>query len=391
MKLFHYAVHPRAMRPVRESNVTTSDAPGMIPITPTVDARAPDSLRRGDADAIIVDGDGPATMLVPSEQVRLIAVDLPLASHARRIEALPYAIEDRIAGPVDMVHVALGRELAPKRYLAAVVSYEAMAQWLTQAEAAGAGDAAMLPDCLTLPQPGEGEWAVDADDARAMVRAGDGTGFAIAAPLLRTAWDAAGRPPIRNYGAALPDDMGAQPAEMGDAPLARRIAQPAIDLRQGIYARKRARTAPGIGRRLAWIAALGVVAHTGIALADTVMLRVIADRRADETRTLVATTAPGTPTNADDLAGSIADMLPQPGRASAFVPLVTRVSGAMTPLASAIAVRAMRFEGETLVIDIDALQPGTASRLTSAMADARIDARVVESADGTIRLTAGQR
>jgi general secretion pathway protein L len=376
------------MRAVRESNVTTSDAKGMIPV-----AAAPADTAR--ATPIIVDGDGPATMpatmVVPSEDVRLLAVDLPLANHAKRLEALPFAIEDRIAGPLDSVHVALGAELGPKRYLAAVVAHATMRRWVAEAEAAGQGDAAILPDCLTLPRPDAGEWAVDADERRAVVRSGDGTGFAIAAPLLRTAWEAAGRPAIRSYGAVLPDEMAAMPAEWGDAPLARRITQPAIDLRQGAYARRRARAVAGAGRRLAWIVGLGALAHTGIALADTVMLRVIADRRADETRTLVATTAPGTPTNAGDLAGSIADMLPEPGRASAFLPLVTRVSGALAPVAGGIAVRAMRFEGDALVIDIDALQPGMASRLTSAMADARIEARVVEAADGSIRLTAAAR
>ncbi|UZK70510.1 type II secretion system protein GspL [Sphingomonas sp. S1-29] len=335
----------------------------------------------------IADGDGPATLLVPTEDVRLLAVDLPLPSRAKRIEALPFAVEEMIADSLDAVHLVLGAEIAPKRYLVGVVRHERMEVWAAIADEAGLGAAAIVPDALALPQPDPGEWAVQLGDTRAVVRAGDGTGFALPAPVLRTAWDAAGRPAIRAYGAPLPEDMGALPAEMGEAPLTRRLANPALDLRTGIYARRRV-AVPTYRRRLAWVIGLGIVAHASIAVADTLMLRAIADRRQDETRLLVATAAPGTPTNAADLAGSVADMLPEPGRASAFLPLVTRVSGALAPVASAITVRSMRFEGSTLILDLDSLQPGTAARITAALADARITGRVVQGPGGTLRLTA---
>ncbi|WP_033921389.1 type II secretion system protein GspL [Sphingomonas sp. 37zxx] len=335
----------------------------------------------------IADGEGPATLLVPSEDVRLLAVDLPLPTRAKRIEALPFAIEEMIADSLDSVHLVLGAEIAPKRYLVGVVRHERMEIWAAIADEAGLGGAAIVPDSLALPQPDPGEWAVQLGDTRAVVRAGDGTGFALPAPVLRTAWDAAGRPAIRSYGALLPEDMDALPAEMGDAPLVRRLANPALDLRTGLYARRRV-AVPSYRRRLAWVIGLGIAAHASIALADTLMLQTIADRRQDETRLLVATAAPGTPTNAADLAGSVADMLPEPGSASAFLPLVTRVSGALAPVASAITVRSMRFEGSTLILDLDPLQPGTAARITTALADARINGRVVQGPGGTLRLTA---
>jgi general secretion pathway protein L len=117
-------------------------------------------------------------MLVPTEQVRLLAVDLPLASRAKRMEALPFAIEDRIADPIESVHLALGMEIAPKRYLVGVVRHDVMESWVARADEAGLGHAAMVPDALALPVPGEGAWAVDLGETRAVVRAGDGTGFA---------------------------------------------------------------------------------------------------------------------------------------------------------------------------------------------------------------------
>ena len=327
-------------------------------------------------------------MLVPAEAVRLLAVDLPLPSRAKRLEALPFAVEELIADPLDVVHLALGVELAPRRFLVGVVRHAQMAAWLDEAAAEGNGDAAFVPDSLALPRPGEGEWAVELSETRATVRVGDGTGFALPAPMIRTAWEAAGRPPIRNYGAALPEDMGAMPAEMGDLSLARRIAEPALDLRQGRYARRRATALPGWGRRLFWVGAIGLAAHTVIAAADTMMLRVIADRREDDARTLIVAAAPGTPTPSDDLAGAIADLLPQPQRYSAFLPLLSRVSGMLAPMNGQIAVRAIGFEGDALIVELDPLAPGILGRLNSALTDARLSGQVASLPGGAIRLTA---
>ncbi|MEI9928413.1 MAG: type II secretion system protein GspL [Sphingomonas sp.] len=78
-----------------------------------------------------------------------------------------------------------GAEIGPKRYLVGVVRREVMADWVERAEAAGLGQAAMVPDALALPVPPEGAWSVDLGARRAVVRVGDGTGFACSAALLR--------------------------------------------------------------------------------------------------------------------------------------------------------------------------------------------------------------
>ncbi|WP_140231133.1 type II secretion system protein GspL [Sphingomonas japonica] len=337
---------------------------------------------------IINEAGGPATILVPSEAVRTLAVDLPLNSRAKRIAALPFAIEDRIADPLDVVHLALGAELAPKRFLVGIVRHDAMARWTALADAAGLGQAAFVPDALALPRPAEGVWTVASDGDRALVRSGDGTGFATPVELLPAAWEAAGRPQVIAHGVPLPAAIDASIADTPLAPIAERVAAPAIDLRQGLYARRRA-ALPHHGRRLAWILGIGALAHSAIAAADTWMLHTIAERRAYETRVLLATASPGASTDREGLAERVVDLLPEPTRASPFVPLLTQVSGALAPLASSIAIRSMAFEGSALVVDIDPLQPGAAGRITGAMQAARIAARVVEAPDGSIRLTAG--
>jgi general secretion pathway protein L len=276
-------------------------------------------------------------------------------------------------------------EIAPKRYLVGVVRHDVMESWVARADEAGLGHAAMVPDALALPVPGEGAWSVDLGETRAVVRAGDGTGFACAAPLLRPAWEAAGRPPCIAYGAALPADMLMAGADLAPLALTNRLLEPALDLRQGRYPRTRAATS-NIWRRLGWVVLLGAAAHTLIALADTVTLRSIADRREAETQQLV-TSMGGQP------GANLADLLPQGGGGGApqvFLPMLSRISGALTPLRTSFAVQSMAFEGGALSIDLQSTEAGLAARLRAALSGAGIKAVVAETGAGAIRITASQ-
>ncbi|MBR0551025.1 type II secretion system protein GspL [Stakelama marina] len=338
---------------------------------------------------IIVDGDAPATILVPSESVRLLAVDLPIRSRAKRLQALPFAIEDQIAERPESVHLALGSEISSNRYLVGVVAHAQMERWTEMAEEAGLGHAAMVPDALALPVPPEGHWAVDLGETRATVRAADGTGFALAAPMLRAAWERAGQPPCLAYGDPLPEDMAAPEIAPPGQSRAERLARPALDLRQAGYARQRMASSAGWGRRLAWIIGIGAVAHTVIASADTLMLRSIADRRENDTRALVQAMAPGASLPAEGgISGPVADLIPPPSGQRIFLPLVTRVSGALAPMASVIDVRTMHFEGNQLVLDLDTTDSGVPSRIDAALRSAAIPATVTQGPDGAVRITA---
>lgn len=371
------------MRPAHEANVTAGPSKMGAP-----DLEAPRAAGvwtlAGDR-LIINEPGGPATILVPTEQVRLLAVDLPLANRAKRLAALPFAIEDQIAEPVESLHLALGAELAPKRYLVGVVAHDVMARWSEIADAAGLGHAAIVPDALALPRPPEGAWAVELANDRAIARSGDGTGFALPLAMLKPVWQAAGSPPATAYGAPLPDEMMAGQGVLDSSTL----QLPALDLRQGLYARRRAGV-PNLWRRLAWIAALGATAHILIAAADTLMLRGIADRRAADTRAAAALAAPGA-NFGDDLAGGITELLPT-GTSRApdgFVPLLTRISAALAPLAGTVTARTITYQGNALTMDLQPdPDPGLAARIDAALKAARIAGSVTRSGDGAIRITA---
>lgn len=373
------------MRPAHEANVTNTAR--IIGAPDAADPPAAGVWTLAGDRLIIAEPGGPATILVPSEQVRLLVVDLPLANRAKRLAALPFAIEDQVAESLDSLHLALGAEVAPRRYLVGVVSHARMAAWTELAEAAGLGHAAIVPDALALPRPGEGEWAVDLAAGRAVVRAADGTGFALPEGLLTAAWTAADRPAVRRYGGPLPVEIAASEAATTAEALSVRLLDPALDLRQGLYAR-RSGGLPNGWRRLGWVLAIGAVAHIGIAAADTVMLRVIADRRAAETRAVAAIAAPGANFGAD-LAAGVADLLPSGTQAppDPFLPLLGRLAAALAPLDGALPARSIGYQGNVLTLD---LAPGDAdlrARVDAALKSAGVGATLSNAQDGGLRIT----
>lgn len=336
---------------------------------------------------IIADRDGPATVLAPTEAVRLLAVDLPIANRAKRLAALPFAIEDRIAEPLEAVHLAIGAELAPRRYLVGVVAHTTMEAWVERIEAAGLGQAALVPDALALPAPAqENGWSVELGGGRALVRTADGVGLAVAEGLLATAWAAAGRPAVTSYGERVPDALAGNAVEAAAEPMAERLLLPALDLRQGRYARRRA-ALPRVARRLLMLGGLAVAAHALIAAADLLMLRAIADRRADETMVLIAQAAPGTNVSGD-LETVVADLLPSAGGPpSIFLPTLARLSAALAPLAGSITAQSISFAGNTLTMELDATEPGLARRVR-ALLDAGGATATVAEAPGVVRIEA---
>lgn len=336
--------------------------------------------------AIVVDAAGPATLLVPSESVLLLGVDLPLPSRAKRLAALPFAIEDRIADPIDAVHLVLGGAIGDKRYLVAVVRHAVMAEWIAIAEAAGIGGAAFVPDALVLPAPVEG-WSVDLRDGRALVRAADGTAFAMGQAMLVAAWSAAGKPAVQASGDPLPEAMAGQGSAFPAAALPERVAAAPIDLRQGIYARRRG-PLPSTARKVAMILGLAALAHGVIGIADTLMLQRIAERRQAALQQLVVTTAPGVPTGGDDFATRVADLLPRANGTNRFVPLLSRVGGALTPIGATLIVRGMTFEGNALTIECESPETGMADRVRAALSAAGIAAQVANGPGGALRIVA---
>jgi len=103
--------------------------------------------------------------LVPGERVLLHHVNIPARSRSAQLQALPYALEDRISEDLDAMHIVPGPRLADGQILAAIVARRDMDTWLEWLEQVGLRADHLLPDTALLPEAPTGRlqlyWAGD--------------------------------------------------------------------------------------------------------------------------------------------------------------------------------------------------------------------------------------
>jgi len=238
-----------------------------------------------------------------------------------------------------------------------------MQGWLLAAEQAGAGDVAVMPDALALPIPEADRWNVlRMAGGRILARTPDGAGFAADEQLFLTVWTAAGKP------------------QCDELPGFDTVLPIVLDLRQGAFARPRQGLSM-TARRVAIVAAAGVLAHGAIAAADTVALRSIASQRGTELIALLNIAAPGrfTGTDPHEAAAMAAELLPAGGNAppGTLLPILSRASAALAPFGSTVTVRSMSFDEarRQLRLDLELVDPAAAASITSALRNAGLSGR----------------
>lgn len=315
---------------------------------------------------------GAGVVLAPSEKVRLMTVELPLSSQRQRRAALPFAVEEYLAEPLSHVHVAFGAEVAHRRYLSGVVGHESMGGWIEALNGAGLARCRIVPDALTVPRPPEGAWSVWVVGPRALVRRADGAGFALGVAVLADAWKLAGEPVLIHHGGELPAGLTAQEAQGGhDAD----IAATSFDLRQGVYARTE-QGRRGALKVAALLVALGLVGHAAVAAIDTLALKRLAEDRRNEARALLQEMAPDLPANGDMLAQFSRFQPSGTEPQGRFLPLLSRVSETLQPLAEGLAVQALAFSAtdNTLSLDLQASDLAALQRIEAALSEAGLEA-----------------
>ena len=172
---------------------------------------------RGDLSA-----DTGVIAVAPAEAVTLHWAELPSRSTAQATAAARLLAAEASAAPLGELHVAVGDEGQGDRPIG-VVGIEAMQGWLRMLASAGVDPVAMLPAPMLLPRPDEGY--VRAELAGDAVVRGTSTGFADEPGL--TALVTGDTPPVAVEPAAL------------EAALAAAVATWPLDLRQGMFARRR--------------------------------------------------------------------------------------------------------------------------------------------------------
>lgn len=154
------------------------------------------AVRRGSlAEAAEACSGARTVFLAPGEDVLLTSVDIPARNRQRMLQALPYALEDRLAQDIEEMHFAPGVRRGDGSLPVAVVERARLEGWLAELRAVGIEPDRVVPDVLAVPYE-PGTWTALDDDGMALVRTTTQGGFAIdldsLAPVLAGALEEAG-------------------------------------------------------------------------------------------------------------------------------------------------------------------------------------------------------
>lgn len=207
-------------------------------------------LRGERPDAAALAAAGEVVVLVPVEDCLLLEAEVAARGAEQLARAIPFALEDQLAEPVEALHFSALPHPRGHGQLVAAVRRERLRGWLDDLAARGVRPDRMLVDALLLAAPADGA-EVLVDDGRALVRAGAARGFAATLDELPD-WlaladlprDADGRTRLHVAGGRIPaldaarftiarDDAGADPLAVLAAGLHGAIAP---DLLSGAFA-----------------------------------------------------------------------------------------------------------------------------------------------------------
>lgn len=114
---------------------------------------------------------GSWTLVLPVEAVTACAVNLPTRKARWLRQALPFAVEELLAEEVELMHLALGEQLADGRHRVFAVRRSWLAGWLalcSTAPQAIAVDADLLPGPGTALLPLHGRWLLGGENVTRM-------------------------------------------------------------------------------------------------------------------------------------------------------------------------------------------------------------------------------
>ena len=190
-------------------------------------------------------GDGEVIAVAPADAVSLHWAEIPARSTAQAAAAARLLAAEVSAAPMDELHVAVGEDDAGSRAIG-IVNRGAMAGWLNRLAGMGVDPVAVVPAPLLLPRPDQG-YVRGSLAGQGVVR-GRASGFADEPGFTEIV---TGDDPLADLDAdTLADTLGAA------------AAAPALDLRQGPFARRRSFAIDWrLVRRLGWLG-LAIVAVT---------------------------------------------------------------------------------------------------------------------------------
>lgn len=226
-------------------------------------------------------------VLVPSEHVVLLETDAVSTRRGQLAKAVPFALEDQLASPVEDLHFALPERIAGPRLGVAVVARAILRGWLDTLGQLGIRADVVIPDSLAMPITSDGA-TVLVEPTRALLRYGPTQACACETSAL-TQWLAVIAPAtvqVHDFRQAprlaLPVEISRYHERQSD-PLAFLGAQfahePALNLLQGEFAPShRHMAAQKLWRRAALLAAASVILALAYAGGDYLRLKRESDR-----------------------------------------------------------------------------------------------------------------
>ncbi len=240
-------------------------------------------------------------VLVPSEHVVLLDTDALSTRRAQLAKAVPFALEDQLASPVEDLHFALSESIAGGRIMVAVVARATLRDWIDALAAQGIRADLMIPETLALAANDDSATLM-IEPERVLLRWSAARAIACDAPTLAHWLGAFKLPPAQVFDfratprQALPIAVAAYHERQPDV-LAFFAAQlqrePALNLLQGEFAPSHRHLPAGrLWRRAAQIVAAAVVLALAYAAADWLRLDRESDRLETEQRSALRASLP---------------------------------------------------------------------------------------------------
>lgn len=300
--------------------------------------------------------------LVPAEAVLLLRA--PRVARARRQleQAVPFSIEEQIAAPVESQHVALDGSDGGADLGVAIASKAQVDAWLATLRANGIEPDRLVPESLLLPHDVP---TVLSDGRRAVLRYAESGAFAggsdeVASWLDLLAADGRRVASLRwvgTPGAPLPGiEVVPEPADGALRWLASRLdGAHVIDLLQGPHQPRRRRDdARRLWRRVAALAAAGVLVGVGHLAVEAAQLESRHAALRSQMEQLLQRAVPGTTRIVDPRAQLAAAQSRAGGdRGSGLLPLLARISPNLSG-SGRYTIDGLEFRGDTLELVIRA-------------------------------------
>ncbi len=378
-------------------------------LTQDAQGRALSGAKAGMPAPATIAGARRVIVLVPSEQVVLLETDAVSARRAQLAKAVPFALEDQLASPVEELHFALPERVAGARLGVAVVARAALRGWIRMLEQHGIRADAVVPDALALPQPGDGATAVLIETKRALLRWGPAHACVCETAALGQ-WLAVIAPPtvqVHDFRQAPRLDLPVEVAryhERQSDPLALLAAaltrEPAINLLQGEFApNHRHMPAQKLWRRAALLAAAGVVLALAYAGGDYLRLKRESDRLELAQHDVLRASLPEFADVAGDprpLMQSALTRMRGDGATGGLLPLLGRI-GPVLAATTRVSLKSMEYRNATLELGLRAPDVPTLDLVREQLANlGGMKAEVTAAAtsdkgvDGRLRISGGK-